>query len=92
MGITFIENVLGSSGGASDKTMPESEALRLAVDRFEKRGGYSFPASRVRGVNPNSFTSEDIMGFTDDELHDYVISCKLLDAAKFMCDVTPDSE
>ena len=77
---------------ASEKKMPESEALRLAVGRFERRGGYSFPASRVRGVNPNSFTTEDIMRFTDDELHDYIISCKLLDAAKFMCDVTPDPE
>lgn len=69
------------------KVLTESEALRIAVERYEKRGGYHFPATRVRGVHPHSFTTEDIMGFTDDELHDFVINSNLLEAAFFLSEI-----
>ena len=73
------------------KVLTESEALRIAVERYEKRGGYHFPATRARGVHPRLFTTKDIMEFTDDELHDYIINCELLDAIRFMCDnIVPD--
>ena len=73
------------------KVLTESEALLIAVKRYEDRIGYCFPATRVRGVNPRLFTTKDIMEFTDDELHDYIINCKLLDAIRFMCDnIVPD--
>ena len=73
------------------KVLTESEALRIAVERYEKRGGYHFPATEVRGVHPRLFTTKDIMEFTNEKLHDYIINCKLLDAIRFMCDnIVPD--
>ncbi len=73
------------------KVLTESEALRIAVENYKKRVGYHFSATRVRGVHPRLFTTKDIMGFTEDELHDYTINCDLLDAIRFMCDnIVPD--
>jgi hypothetical protein len=73
------------------RNSPRYLRLLIAVENYKKRVGYHFSATRVRGVHPRLFTTKDIMGFTEDELHDYTINCDLLDAIRFMCDnIVPD--
>lgn len=89
--VSVIDEEVTDPQEKQPKVLTESEALQAAIERYEKRVGYHFPATEVRGVHPHSFTTEDIMGFTDDELHDYIINCKLLDAIRFMCNnIVPD--
>ena len=89
--VSVIDEEITDPQEKQPKVLTESEALQAAIERYGKRVGYRFPATEVRGVHPHSFTTEDIMGFTDDELHDYIINCKLLDAIRFMCNnIVPD--
>lgn len=72
------------------EAMTESTAVALGAAALERSGSFGFPASRVRGKHPDSFTPKEIAEMTDDELKDYIIGLKILDASRFVLELIPD--